>query len=192
MTFSLKSHAAAAVLVCTALLVSGRAVGADPECPLTLDLKKMGVQIDNIAYVEEVPGIDGNSMKLDDEQRPKFRVALVTLKITKPAGTKLTLAAADLTLHYINGGGSEVTVCEGLSIFSTAKDQDRPVKLPRQSGPGFVKQVTGPAATQASTVYVDAVFGFIEPDISDAWIAVGQPSTVAPYATTGWKAAAEK
>jgi hypothetical protein len=181
---------AVAVLACSALLAPARAAGADPECPLTLDLKKIGVQIDNIAYVEEVPGIDGNSMKLDDEQRPKFRIALVTLKIAKPAGTKLTLAAADLTLHYRNGDASEVTVCEGLSVFSTAKDQDRAVKLPRQSGPGFVKQVTGPAATQASTVYVDAVFGFIEPDIRDVWIAVGQPSAVAPYVTTGWKAPA--
>ena len=182
----------AAVLAGAALFTPVRAMQTDRECPLTLDLKRVGVQIDGIAFVEEVPGLDGNSMKLNDEQRPKFRVAVVTLKITKAAGAKLTLAAADLTLHYNNAEGPEVTVCEGLSIFSTAKDMDRPVKLPRQSGPGFVKQVTGPAATQATTVFVDAVFGFIEPEISEAWIAVGQPTTAAPYATTGWKKPAEK
>jgi hypothetical protein len=193
--FSNRFHAiavvtVAAVLAFAALFMPARA--ADRECPLTVDLKHVNVQIDSISYAEEVPGMDGNSMKLNDEQRAKYRAAVVTLKITKPAGAKLTLAAADLTLHYYNSEGPEVTVCEGLSFFSTAKDMDRPIKLPRQSGPGFVKQTTGPAATQATTLYVDAVFGLIESDISDAWIAVGQPTTAAPYATTGWKKPPEK
>ena len=33
----------------------------------------------------------------------KFRVALVTIKITKPSGRRISIAAADLTLHYYHG-----------------------------------------------------------------------------------------
>jgi hypothetical protein len=163
------------------------AASADRDCPLVTDLKRYSVEIDNVVFVDEVSGMDGNRMRMGPENKDKFRLAVVTLRITKPAGERVTLAAADLTLHYYHGNEVEAAACEGLSVFSTSRDVDRPVKMPPHRGPGFVKQTTGTASTQAATLYVDAIFGYVEPDVSDVWIAVAQPSTPAPHRSNGWR-----
>jgi hypothetical protein len=163
------------------------AAGTGRDCPLALNADRIQAEIAGIQFVEKVPGSDGNSMEIDADTKDDYRIALVTLQITKPANEPLTIAAADLTLHYYFGNQTEVAACEGLSVITNTRDTDRAVKMPQYRGPGFVKQSTGNLGTQASTVYVDAVFGFIEPDISEAWIAVARPSTSTPFKTSGWK-----
>ena len=185
-TASLRRKAAFAVIVAILAGAAGAGAADRRESPLVADLRRVNVEIADIAFVEEVAGIDGNNMRISPANKDKFRLALVTLRITKPPGEKLTLAAADLTLHYFHGEATEAAPCEGLSVFSTSREVDRPVKMPQHPGPGFVKQTTGTVSTQASTVYVDALFGYIEPTINDVWIAVAQPSTVAPFRSTGW------
>ena len=177
-------------LAVATLLGAYAAVDADNrECPLITDLKRLKVEIASVAFVDEVAGIDGNSMKMNGQNKDRFRLAVVTLRIAKPPGEKLTLAAADLTLHYYHGENTEAAACEGLSVFSTSPDVDRPVKMPTHRGPGFVKQTTGTASTQASTLYVDALFAFVEPNINNMWIAVAQPAATTPFRTAGWNVA---
>lgn len=164
-----------------ALAASGR------KAPLVLDPGSAAIEIVDVSFVDEVTGIDGNRMKMSEQHKDKFRIGVVTLKITKPPNERLTLAAADLTLHYFHGEEVEVAACEGLSVFSAARDSDRPIKMPPHRGPGFVKQTTGNLTTKSSVVYVDAIFGFIEPNISDMWIAIARPTSPAPYrVAAGW------
>ena len=103
------------------------------------------------------------------------------LKITKPAGRHLSVAACDLTLHYFYGEDTEATPCEGISTITETREVERPMKLPTVSGPGFVKMTTGVKATQASVVYMDAVFAYVEPGVRECWICVAQPATTTPY-----------
>lgn len=160
---------------------AAQALQSGRQCPVVTDLRRVSVEIASISFVDEVQGLDGNKMKVPADKKDKFRIALVTLRITKPPGEKLTLAAADLTLHYYHGDETEAAPCEGISVFGSSLDSDRPLKMPSHAGPGFVKQTTGTGSTQSGTVYIDAAFNYIEPNIGDTWIVVGQPSTSAPY-----------
>lgn len=159
------------------------------RCPLWLNIQPAsGIRCEVVEarFVTEVEGVAGNALRVPKERLHLFRVALITLKITKPAGQKLTLAAADLALHYNHGERVEVAPCEGISSFGIRQDDDRPLKLPPMSGPGFTKSTTSARATQAAVVYLDAVFGAIEPDIRSLWVAVGQPVTEEPFDVDGW------
>jgi hypothetical protein len=60
------------------------------------------------------------------------------------------------------------------------------MKMFNTSGPGWVKQKTGVRSSQASVVYLDAVFHLIEPTISEVWLCVAQPSKPLPFKTKGW------
>ena len=131
-------------------------------------------------------GVDGNRMAVPQDRRDKYRYALVTLRIRKPAKLKLTIAAADLALHYFHGNEAEVAPAEGLSTFSTTLDGERPLRIPQMQGPGWVKQTTGTRATEAAEIFCDAAFALVEPDVRECWIAVGQPSTQAPFVSKGW------
>lgn len=160
--------------------------GSVTGCPYAVPLGQVEMEIVEIFFTDVVHGIDGNQMKLDDEKKEKFRLGVVAIKIIKPAGESLEIAAADLTLHYNHGDDTEAAPCEGLSGFSTTLDVDRPMKLSRVMGPGFTKQATGARSTEASEIYVDATFAYLEPDIRECWICVGQPSTTEPYVAPGW------
>lgn len=146
------------------------------ECPLMVG-SQVKMEVTGVVFMDEVQGTGGRRMTIPEDKRDKWRLGIVTLKVTKPAGTRFTLAAADLALHYYHGEQTEVAPCEGLSSFSSSDDSDRPMELSQTMGPGFTKQTTGAKTTQASVIYMDAVFGFMEPDTSEIWVCLGQPVT---------------
>jgi hypothetical protein len=127
--------------------------------------------------------------RIPDSERQEYRFAVVTLKITKPAGASLSLAAADLTLHYYHGAEMEVAPCEGLSWFKSDAGLDVPILMSLIPGPGFIKQTTDPACTSGTIVYIDAVFGYMEPDTRECWICLGHPATTEPFVcpAPAWK-----
>ena len=155
-------------------------------CPYATPMDQVQMEIVEIFFTRKVAGVDGNHMEISDEKADQFRLGVVTIKVTKPAGMTLSIAAADLTLHYYHGNNTECAPCEGLSSFSSILEVDRPIKLPRMDGPGFTKQTTGVRSSGASVVYLDAVFGYLEPSISECWLCVGQPSTMGPFLSEGW------
>jgi hypothetical protein len=158
---------------------------APPDsAPLVLPKTTCKVKVASVTFMTKVNGVDGNHITPKDPT--KYRVAFVTVRIDKPAGYEVTVAACDLSLHYRHGAEVEATICEGISSFSLGENDDRPMKLPKSDGPGFVKQTTGPKTAIAETVYFDAVFAGIEPDTSDVWLCIAQPVSTAPVATTGW------
>jgi hypothetical protein len=156
------------------------------ECPYVLLSRGVTMEIAEIKYVESVQGVDGNTLKMPAEQIDKFRLGVVTVRVEKPTGKRLAIAAADLTLHYNHGQSQEVSPCEGLSTFTRQPDEERPVKLFKGAGPGWIKQTTGLRATEASEIYFDAIFHLVEPDIREVWLCVGQPSTPKAFPTAGW------
>jgi hypothetical protein len=155
------------------------------NAPLTVSLKECKVSVCSVVFSKRIDGIDGNHIAPTEPD--KYRVAFVTVRIDKPPGREVTVAACDLSLHYVHGSQPEATICEGMSVFSLGEDDERAMKLPQMSGPGFVKQTTGPKAAQAKTVYFDAVFAGIEPDIGDVWLCLAQPVSPTPVTTSGWK-----
>jgi len=136
-------------------------------------------RIESLLYARQFP----------DSATEEYRFAVVTLKITKPAGASLSLAAAALTLHYYHGNETEVAPCEGLSWFKSDADLDVPILMNPIPGPGFIKQTTGPAGASGAVVYIDAVFGFMEPDIRECWICIGRPAATEPFVcpSPAWK-----
>jgi hypothetical protein len=127
--------------------------------------------VESLLYLHQIP----------DSAREEYRFAVVTLKITKPAGQGLSLAAADLTLHYYHGRETEVAPCEGLSWFKRDSDSQVPILMNPAPGPGFIKQTTSPEGTAGTIVYIDAVFGFMEPDTRECWICIGHPAATEPF-----------
>jgi len=170
----------------TDALAEGMAPALKP-CPYLVRFDQVKMSIAEIRYTTEIQGMDGNRMKMPQDKQDKFRYAVVAIRVRKPAGMRLSLAAADLTIHYYHGTAIEAAPCEGISTFSTTLDVDRPMKLPRMQGPGWTKMTTGARATQASEVYFDAVFAMVEPDTREVWLCVGQPTTTQPYISKGWK-----
>jgi len=150
-----------------------------PQCQVEIVRMSFTDRIESLLYARRAP----------DPARGEYRFAVVTLRITKPAGEGLSLAAADLTLHYYHGGETEVAPCEGLSWFKGESDLDVPILMNPIPGPGFIKQTTGPAATNGTIIYIDAVFGYMEPDTRECWICVGRPATTEPFVcpAPAWK-----
>jgi hypothetical protein len=142
-----------------------------PQYQMEIVRMRFTVRVENPLYARQIPDI----------AMQEYRFAVVTLKIIKPAGQSLSLAAADLSLHYYHGEDTEVAPCEGLSWFKNEAESDAPLLLSPLSGPGFIKQTTGPVATAGTTVYIDAVFAFVEPDTKKCWICVGHPATTEPF-----------
>jgi len=187
-------------LLCVFLAVSTRlptdaaAAGVAPAtktCPYLVPSGRVKMGIARIVYTDEVQGIDGNRMRLSQEKKKHFRLAVVTIRVRKPAGMRLTLAAADLTIHYYHGAQADVTPCEGISTFNSSLAADRPMKLATVQGPGWVRQTTGARSTQNSEVYIDAVFAMMEPDTRECWICVGRPTATEPFVSQGWPKSAE-
>lgn len=147
------------------------------------------MEITGIRFSTSIDADNGSMTKRDiPEVRSHFRFALVTVKVSKPAGMQLTVAACDLTLHYFHADHSEAAPCIALSTWNKVEDEDRPLTFGTLSGdsPGFVKKTTGVRASEATAVYFDAVFDNIEPDITNVWLCVAQPSTETPFKSKGW------
>ena len=142
-----------------------------PQCRIEIMQMSFTDHVESLLYVHQIP----------DGAREEYRFAVVTLKITKPAGTSLSLAAADLTLHYYHGNRTEVAPCEGLSWFKSDSSADMPILMNPVPGPGFIKQTTNPGDTAGTMVYIDAVFGFMEPDTRECWICIGHPAATEPF-----------
>ncbi len=181
-------------VVAAALVVGGGGVlwaaleRAARDCPLVVPLgQDIRAEVVAVSFPDEVQGVGGRRMRVGDDRREKFRLGLVTIKITKPAGAALTLAAADVTLHYYHGDHAEVAPCEGLSTFSMTNDAERPMELSESDGPGFLKQSTGARATAADVLYVDAVFYGMEPDSNECWICIAQPVQRGGFRSGGWR-----
>jgi len=173
------------VFACLFGLAWAGTAAAQFECPYQGLPEGVSMEIAEIRYVEEVRGVDGNVLRIAPEQRDRFRIALVTIRVTKPAGRRLTVAAADFTLHYNHGSAQEVAPCEGISSFSRELEGERNMKMPRMMGPGWIKQTTGLRATEATEVYFDAVFHLVEPEIREVWLCVAQPTRPQAFLTRG-------
>jgi hypothetical protein len=79
------------------------------ECQVEIVGMSCTTRIESLLFASRIP----------DPAADEYRFAVVTLRITKPAGASLTLAAADLTRHYYHGQDMEVAPCEGLSGFKS-------------------------------------------------------------------------
>jgi hypothetical protein len=156
-------------------------------CPLQGVGNGVTIDIARVAFLERVQGIDGNVREIpNDQRRTVFRYGVVTLRVRKPIGLRYTLAAADLTLHYNRSDRSDWAPCDGLSSFSRSLDADRLMKLQDSQGPGWMKQATNSASTEASEVYIDALFPSMEKDVREIWICVSTPTTKEPAVAAGW------
>lgn len=161
--------------------------GSSKKCPLVALQRGVTMEIVDMFFLKKVNGASGNALSVNEDNLDKHRIALVTVKVTKPAGTTLELAACDVTLHYYHGEKIEAAPCEGISAFNKTRDEDRSMNLPRVNGPSFTKTKTGVRASQDTTVYFDVVFQGVEPEIRQAWICVGQPTQSEPFHTKGWE-----
>jgi hypothetical protein len=176
------------------ILYQGRMIGntTSPSartCPYHVQLgPQTQMEIVRMSFTNRIEGLLGQR-EFPDQPKEEYRFAVVTLKITKPAGASLSLAAADLTLHYYHGGEMEVAPCEGLSWFKSEAESDSPILMNPIPGPGFIKQTTSRTGTNGTVAYIDAVFGFMEPDTRECWICIGHPATTEPFVcpAPAWK-----
>ncbi len=173
----------AAILLATAIAVLA-SQQSQQSCPAVVSLADCRVTIHSVQFPER---IQEGAIDIREPDPTKYHFALVTMRIDKPAGQQLVLPAADVTLHYRRGTGEafDVAPCEALSAFSVSPDEDRKLDCFAGMGPGWVKSTTGTATTQASHVYVDAVFAKVERDVTDTWICFGQPGSQR-YRASGW------
>lgn len=157
---------------------------AQKSCPAVVSLQDCRVSIMKMEFPSE---IQNGTVKMTEPNKEKYHFAVITLRVEKPAGHRLILPAADISLHYRRGSGDsfDVSPCEALSAFSTALNEDRRLDCFQGMGPGWVKSATGQTATAAKVVYLDAIFAKVERDVTDAWICIGQPGTP-NFPTSGW------
>jgi hypothetical protein len=149
--------------------------------PAYLPLNQVKMEIVKVRFVDKVMHTTGE-WKAPDTQPPS-KIAVVTVKVKKPAEMGVTLATADLTLHYLHAKGYDVTPCDGLSNFSRQLDDERVMVVTRSKHSGcpmWYKVQSGASTTQATEFYFDALFARMETDTSDMWIFVGQPGNTAP------------
>jgi hypothetical protein len=181
-----RTFAAPALLLFLVPLIlgaTGRAsAGGDvSDIPQVIDMSKIKIEIVNALYVKK---LDAANAKFDiGDEGNKYRGLVLTLRIQKPEGEELRLNAQDLSLHYRYGQESDIAPCNGVSTYSTQKDMDRTMSLFKVSRG---TSATGTATTQASVVYVDLFFNYIEADTSDMYLLVAQPVGV-HYKSSGWK-----
>lgn len=148
--------------------------------PLVPDIGSIGIV--NCIYLEKY---ETDQYTVTEEAG--YRMALLTLKIEKPAGAEIEIAAADITLHYYHGDDGtkeEVAPCDAISTFSKRPDDDKPLKTLKCS-PGWMKRTSGAHTSASSEVYLDVVFRKVENNISKMWICIAQP--YASQTTSGWE-----
>jgi len=172
------------------IVIASTAVVAQERGPALAFDREQGfrAQLVNLRFAERVEGTN-RSLFINEDRANDYRLGIATVRIDKPAGTELTLACADVTLHYYHSGNTEeVAACQGMSGFSTVQNTDRPLDLrPADQGPGFLKKSTLEAATAASVVFVDVLFTGMESSTADAWIAIGRVDAPAPFHSDGWR-----
>ncbi len=140
----------------------------------------------DVVGIDFVTKLECERVTMTERDTDKYRIAVVTLRIEKPAGASLELAASDLSLHYWRSNGDyDVAPCEALSTFSRHEDSERMLRASPLPGPGWTKIRTGTSTRRASVIYCDAVFAKVESDVERLWVFVGQPATAA-YETEGW------
>ncbi len=162
--------------------VAGIAMGVaavTKPAPKAIDFSAVKMEIANAEFVTKLEGQTSTYNAQDDGE---YRALLLTIKVTKPAGTVLAIEAPDLCIHYYFGEDDDVVPCRGLSSFSTALESDRPLRLFER---GYGETETQKYSTNADTVYFDAVFTMLEPNVSDVYLFVGKQ--VAEVHTEGWK-----
>jgi hypothetical protein len=163
------------IIVISALLtwaagLSIPSLAQNPNPPEVMDLSKASFQIVDATYVTKLEG-SGN---IFNETNPdKYHGLIVTVRITKQAGAELTVACQDIALHYRYGLNSDIARCYGLSSFSVQQKEDRPMSLYKE---GWGRSTTGIAATQIGTVYIDVFFQHMEPNTSDLYLFIAQPT----------------
>lgn len=160
-------------------VIENRDSDTSRTCPHQVN-SQCQMEIVRMSFPSSIDSLLGTA-QIPKPARDKYRFAVVTLKVTKPAGESLTLAAADLTLHYYHGDNPTVVPCQGLSWFKSDPNSDAPIIVNPILGPGFIGQTTGPALADSTVVYVDAVFAYMEPDTQECWICLARPTTTAPY-----------
>jgi hypothetical protein len=153
--------------------------------PETLNLNNVRFQIVDTAFVTK---LEAGSNRFEETHPDKYHGLIVTLKITKEAGTEFTVACQDINIHYRYGQQSDIARCYGLSNYSTQQNEDRSMSL---YGQGWGRSTTGLASTKSSTAYIDVFFQNMEPDTSDLYLFISQP-TGAHYISQGWKGAASE
>jgi hypothetical protein len=150
--------------------------------PAIIPLSDVDMQIVRIQFVDEVVTPSGQTLTAPD---PTYKVALVTVRVNKPADMGLTIHAADLVLRYEHDNGYDVSPCEGMSGFSLRVDDARPMDMPAIPGPDWLRQTTGVPALAAEEIYFDAVFAQVEVSTTAVWLSVSQPTTTVPYEPRG-------
>jgi hypothetical protein len=157
------------------------AFAQNPNPPEVLDLSKVSFQIINVTFMSKLEG--GNKKNFLETDLATYRGLVVTLRITKVAGAELTLPCMDINLHYRYGDQHDIANCHVLSNFTTQQYEGRTLNL--WPG-GWGRVTTGAAATTSSTVYIDVFFEHLEPNTSDLYILIAQP-TGSHFTSQGWK-----
>jgi len=148
--------------------------------PAYLPLGKIKLEIVKIRLVKQVNYQDGRWTVKEEKDKPPHYIAIVTVKVTKPANEGLTIATADLTLHYNHKNGYDVAPCDGISNFSKNIDDDRSLHITQSKHPGcpmWQKTSTGAGSKAAGEFYFEAAFGNMEGDVKEAWLFLGQPAS---------------
>jgi hypothetical protein len=180
----MKRRLVAPALIAGAILLTAAVVYAATSAPGFFPSDECEMRIVDMKFLPKVEASDGSMTENTPE---KYHFTVVTFRIDKPENRDLTLPAADITLHYRRGGDDyDVSPCEALSSFTTARDEDRTLNMPAVQGPGWVKVKTGAGARKAGVIYADAVFSKIEPDARKFWLSIGQPATT-QFDSEGWE-----
>ena len=164
-------------------LVAGLTMPAfaqNSNAPETFNLNTAHFQIVDANFVTK---LEGGQRRFEETDLNKYHGLVVTLRVTKSPGQELTVACQDIALHYRYGDKSDIAKCFGLSSYSTQQNEDRAMSLYTQ---GWGRSTTGIATTKISTVYIDVFFQNMEPDTSDLYLFIAQP-TGAHYLSGGWK-----
>ena len=167
-------------LLTSAVGLSAPAFAQNPNPPDVFDLTKARIQIVDATFVTK---LDSQKAQFTESKPDQYRGLIVTLKITKTAGAEFSLACQDIALHYRYGQQSDIARCYGLSSYSTQQNQDRAMALYSQ---GWGRSTTGLATTKSDAVFIDVFFQNMEPETSDLYLFIAQP-TGAHFTSQGWK-----
>ena len=169
-----------AALLCCLLGAKVHAQTTNRKAPGIVDMSKIKIDIVAARFVTRLEGVNG--YRYEAQKPEEYRGMVAVLRIQKPAGMPVKLTVQDLAMHYTYGGDTDISPCRGLSVFSTDRNVDRPMNFFKHFG--GVK--TAVASSEASVVYVDAFFDFMEPTTRDLHLAVAQP-TGAYFRASGWR-----
>ncbi len=156
------------------------ALAQNPNPPDVFDLSKVKLQIVDATFVTK---LDSEKAHFSESKPDQYHGLIVTVLVTKAIGEEVTLTCQDIALHYRYGNGSDVARCYGLSNYSIQQDVDRSLALYSQ---GWGQSTTGPATTNSGTAYIDLFFQNMEPNTSDLYLFIAQP-TGAHFISQGWK-----